>query len=116
MKSATPGVSNTLRVRSGLVSAKRVKDASVFPVIVGSAVKEIGIDRLVDFITEIGPAPEQSDETKEEPEIQIFKTFADPFMGKLSLAKVAPIGHSLLDPFFYCRNEISWNRSANYFV
>ena len=68
--------------------AKGVKAATVFPVIVGSAVKEIGIDRLVDFITEIGPAPEEPEETKEEPEIQIFKTFADPFLGKLSLAKV----------------------------
>ena len=71
-----------------MAMAKGVKDATVFPVIVGSAVKEIGIDRLVDFIAEIGPGPEASEDPKEDPEIQIFKTFADPFMGKLSLAKV----------------------------
>ncbi len=71
-----------------MAMARGVKDATVFPVIVGSAVKEIGIDRLVDFIAEIGSGPEASEDPKEDVEIQIFKTFADPFMGKLSLAKV----------------------------
>ena len=31
--------------------------ATVFPVVVGSATREIGIDRLADFLVEIGPSP-----------------------------------------------------------
>ena len=37
--------------------AHGVADASVFPVVLGSATADIGIDRLADFICEIGPAP-----------------------------------------------------------
>lgn len=34
-----------------------VDDASVFPVVCGSALKEVAVDRLADFICEIGPSP-----------------------------------------------------------
>lgn len=34
-----------------------VDDATVFPVVCGSALKEIAVDRLLDFICEIGPSP-----------------------------------------------------------
>ena len=34
-----------------------VDEASVFPVVCGSATAEIGIDRLADFLCEIGPSP-----------------------------------------------------------
>src|SRR5437764_11478031 len=37
--------------------AKGVAEATVFPVVCGSATKLIGIDRLADFICEVGPAP-----------------------------------------------------------
>ena len=34
-----------------------IATATVFPVVVGSATNEIGIDRLADFLVEIGPSP-----------------------------------------------------------
>ena len=34
-----------------------IASATVFPVVVGSATREIGIDRLADFLVEIGPSP-----------------------------------------------------------
>ena len=37
--------------------ARGVDDATVFPVVCGSATERIGIDRLADFICEIGPSP-----------------------------------------------------------
>ena len=37
--------------------AHGVADATVFPVVCGSATKGVAIDRLADFICEIGPSP-----------------------------------------------------------
>src|SRR5262249_16230790 len=37
--------------------AKGVAEATVFPVVVGSATNTVAIDRLADFICEIGPSP-----------------------------------------------------------
>ena len=37
--------------------AKGIAEASVFPVLCGSATKLIGVDRLAHFIVEEGPAP-----------------------------------------------------------
>jgi len=39
--------------------AKGVGDATVFPVVCGSATKGIAIDRLADYICEIGPSPSE---------------------------------------------------------
>jgi elongation factor G len=41
--------------------AKGIKEASVFPVLCGSATKLIGVDRLAHFITEEGPPPDATD-------------------------------------------------------
>jgi elongation factor G len=83
--------------------AKGVAAASVFPVICGSAVKGVAIDRLAKFICEIGPAPidrpgvtvEAGSTTQEvacdpngQPLAYIFKTLADPYVGKVSIFKV----------------------------
>jgi elongation factor G len=91
-----------------------IASASVFPVVVGSATREIGIDRLADLLVEIGPtpldrpsavragaAPQNGDDTGDaavevdvpadadgEPLAFVFKTIADPFVGKISLFKV----------------------------
>jgi elongation factor G len=82
--------------------AQGVAQASVFPVVCGSATRGIGIDRLADFICEIGTSP------AERPPIEVvagdtiveiaadpagkslayvFKTVADPF-GRISMFKV----------------------------
>ena len=83
--------------------AHGVASGSVFPVLCGSAVREVAIDRLADFICEIGPSPaarppieveaggsrhEVTADASGEPLAYVFKTVADPYVGKLSLFKV----------------------------
>jgi elongation factor G len=83
--------------------AKGVAEASVFPVTVGSATTDVAIDRLADFICEIGPAPadrppvmvsagDTTVDVKPDPNGDalaiVFKTIADPYVGRISLFKV----------------------------
>ncbi|HEX7131017.1 MAG TPA: elongation factor G [Iamia sp.] len=80
-----------------------VDDATVFPVVCGSATAEIAVDRLADFICEIGPAPRDrppitvsaGDTTVDiapdpdgPPLAFVFKTVADQFVGHLSMFRV----------------------------
>lgn len=65
--------------------AKGIKEASVFPVLCGSATKLIGVDRLAHFITEEGPPP---DATDGDPVLFVFKTMVDPYVGRVNLFKV----------------------------
>jgi elongation factor G len=79
-----------------------IEAAAVFPVVCGSATAEVGIDRLADFLVEIGPPPadrptrvtagdtevEVPADPSAEPLAFVFKTIADPFVGQLSLFKV----------------------------
>jgi elongation factor G len=79
-----------------------IASATVFPVVVGSATREIGIDRLADFLVEIGPSPidrptsvragDSDVEVEAEPSgdslAVVFKTIADPYVGQVSLFKV----------------------------
>jgi len=83
--------------------AHGVADATVFPVVIGSAVSGVGIDRLADFLCEIGPSPADrpgatvtagDTQTEVKPDANapslayVFKTIADPYVGQLSLFKV----------------------------
>jgi elongation factor G len=83
--------------------AKGVAEATVFPVVCGSAVGPIAVDRLADFIVELGPSPmdrpaarvmagdqevEIEKDTKGDPLAFVFKTLADPYVGQISLIKV----------------------------
>jgi elongation factor G len=83
--------------------AKGVAEASVFPVTVGSATNDVAIDRLADFICEIGPAPgdrppvtvtagdttvDVAPDPNADPLAMVFKTIADPYVGHISLFKV----------------------------
>jgi elongation factor G len=79
-----------------------IESAMVFPVVCGSATGEVGIDRLADFLVEIGPPPadrptvvvagdvevEVPADPAGDPLAFVFKTIADPFVGQLSLFKV----------------------------
>jgi elongation factor G len=79
-----------------------IETASVFPVVIGSATAEVGIDRLADLLVEIGPPPAdrptvvRAGDTEVEvpadpdgkPLAMVFKTIADPFVGQVSLLKV----------------------------
>ncbi len=83
--------------------AAGVADAKVFPVVCGSATGPIAVDRLADFIVELGPSPldrpavqvRAGDEIVEiikdpssDPLAFVFKTLADPYVGQISLMKV----------------------------
>jgi elongation factor G len=68
------------------VLAGGVAEASVFPVVCGSAIRGIGVDRLVQYLCEIAPAPEVDPDG--EPAALVFKTVADPYVGRISLFKV----------------------------
>jgi len=79
-----------------------IEKASVFPVVCGSATGEVGIDRLADFLVEIGPPPGDRPTTVRagdtevevpadpagDPLAFVFKSIADPFVGQVSLFKV----------------------------
>jgi elongation factor G len=77
-----------------------------FPVLCGSAMTAVGIDRLADFICELGPSPadrpitvaagngdggvtvEVKADASGRPLAYVFKTVADQFVGQVSLFKV----------------------------
>jgi len=64
-----------------------IADASVFPVLCGSATKQIGIDRLARFIVDEGPAPTIGD-ADGPAALFVFKTLVDPYVGRINLFKV----------------------------
>ncbi|MEI8239585.1 MAG: elongation factor G [Actinomycetota bacterium] len=82
--------------------AHEVLDGVEVPVLLGSAATGVGIDRLADFLCEIGPSPadrsttvlagdgtvEVSADAAGQPLAYVFKTVADPYLGQLSLFKV----------------------------
>ncbi|MGD2051187.1 MAG: elongation factor G [Acidimicrobiia bacterium] len=80
-----------------------VAAGTVFPVVCGSATGPIAVDRLADFITEIGPSPASrpaievtaGGETVEiegspsgDPLALVFKTITDPYVGQISYFRV----------------------------
>jgi elongation factor G len=65
--------------------ATGIADATVFPVLCGSATKLIGVDRVARFITEDGPAPTT---TEGPPAAFVFKTVVDPYVGRVNLFRV----------------------------
>ncbi|MEI7547410.1 MAG: elongation factor G, partial [Actinomycetota bacterium] len=82
--------------------AHEVLDCIEFPVLLGSAATGVGIDRLADFLCELGPSPADrpvtitaGDTTSTvapvagaQPLLHVFKTIADPYVGQLSVFKV----------------------------
>jgi len=83
--------------------AKGVAEATVFPVVCGSATGPIAVDRLADFIVEIGPSPLRREtlvvtaggedvevdlKVDGDPLVQVFKTIADPYVGQISIFRV----------------------------
>ncbi len=56
----------------------------VVPIMAGSAIKNIGTDKLMDFVVKFAPPPQ----IREERSALIFKTLADPYVGKMSFVRV----------------------------
>ncbi len=82
--------------------AHEVLDCTEFPVLVGSGHTGVGVDRLADFICELGPSPadrpakvvagggeiEVNADPGGEPLAYVFKTVADQYVGQISLFKM----------------------------
>ena len=82
--------------------AAEVLARTEFPVLVGSGASGIGVDRLVDYVCEIGPSPADrpvtvfaGDTTTEvradatgDPLLAVFKTVSDQYVGQISIFKV----------------------------
>ncbi|MBQ6006035.1 MAG: elongation factor G [Selenomonadaceae bacterium] len=82
--------------------AQGIKEAKVFPVFVGSALKNIGVKKFLNSVVEFFPAPDakvysgidtKTDELVERKVSdpfsgQIFKTLVDPFVGRMSYVRV----------------------------
>ncbi len=85
------------------VMGRGVAAATVFPVVCGSATIPIAVDRLCNYIVEVGPSPLARPavpvtvggaETPVEPDpaatplLQVFKTAVDPYLGHVSYFRV----------------------------
>lgn len=83
--------------------ASGIAQGVVFPVVCGSALTGIGVDRLATLLSEIAPSPESRppvevtsgdsvDEVLSDPAgppvARVFKTVSDPYVGKISLLRV----------------------------
>ena len=88
--------------------ARGIVSSQVFPVICGSATKLVGIDRILDCICDVAPSPlerppalvrpasdgpdgkavEVACDAAGQPLASVFKTIADPYVGKISLFRV----------------------------
>lgn len=80
--------------------AAGVASAKVYPILCGSAERDIGIDRLAHFLSELASchhrvvvhAGDQDLELEQdasgEPLARVFKTIVDPFVGRISLLEV----------------------------
>ena len=83
---------------------KGVKESSIYPVLVGSSAKLLGLYSLLMDLTDLMPSPLDSKDIKandfdgnsvkikqsndSSPNLYIFKTISDPFAGKISIGRV----------------------------
>ncbi|MCJ7606032.1 MAG: elongation factor G, partial [Dehalococcoidales bacterium] len=77
---------------------KAVKSGSIYPILAGSALQNIGVNRLADAIIEYLPTPKEAKVLTEDGETDadesaplaalVFKTTADPYVGKLTYFRV----------------------------
>lgn len=66
--------------------ARAVRDARVTPVLCGSALAGSGLDALLRALVELAPAPDEQDDAPFSG--LVFKTVADPYVGKVSLIRI----------------------------
>ena len=69
-----------------------VRNANVFPVFCGSAIKNIAVTSLMDAFVDLMPNPAEVADEDSDPDAPfaglVFKTLADPYVGKLSFIRV----------------------------
>ncbi|NLJ75817.1 MAG: elongation factor G [Peptococcaceae bacterium] len=70
-------------IKDGL--KKSIALRNVVPVLTGSATKNIGAAHLMDFVADFMPAPEENGDSMS---TLVFKTIADPYVGKMNFLRV----------------------------
>ncbi|MBP2625658.1 MAG: translation elongation factor [Firmicutes bacterium] len=108
---------------------KGISQAKIFPVMCGSAYKNIGIQQIMDAILEYSPSPEASCVSGVHPvsrmpierkisdafAAMVFKTTADPFVGRLSYIRVFS-GVMKPDSMLYNASRDKTERVGNLFT
>lgn len=89
-----------------ILSALRmgIANGEIFPVIGGSVAKNMGIDILMDLCVELLPVP--SVNAAAPASAIVFKTLADPFVGKLSFIKIIDGQFNTGDGIYNVSNEV----------
>jgi elongation factor G len=117
-------------IKQGL--RKGVCECKIFPVLCGSAPKDIGISELIDCIEELLPSPQEAvpvfarEEGKEEPvkiipDVQgnfsafVFRSLIDPFIGQLTVFRVLS-GTLKSETSFYNVNKGIKERIGHIFI
>ena len=109
---------------------KAIINGSAVPLVAGSLDKKIGLDLLMDIITKYMPSPDHAEanigfRVKDEYEVfevsedapfsaVVFKTIADPFLGKISIFKVLS-GSIKKDQTFYDISKDKEFKASNIF-
>jgi len=87
-----------------------VRHANVFPVLCGSATKNIGVSSLMDAFLDLMPNPVESLEEAPSADAPfaglVFKTLADPYVGKLSFIKVYRGALTTEKPLYNANKEV----------
>lgn len=91
-----------------------IKEGSIYPVMSGSSTALLGIEPLLKFITSYTPEPKANPNA--EAAIKIFKTVADPFVGKMSYFKVLSGKIKQGDTLLNRTSEISEKMSKLYII
>ncbi|MHB8172343.1 MAG: elongation factor G [Thermincolia bacterium] len=73
-------------IRQGLKEG--INNGKIIPVWCGSAIKNIGVNPLLDWLADYFPSPRVANEQEKGLQALVYKTLADPYVGKLSFARV----------------------------
>ncbi|QOR34539.1 elongation factor G [Clostridium sp. 'deep sea'] len=98
---------------SGLQSS--VKAGSVVPVLAAAATKNIGIQPIMNSIVDLLPAPVANEDANGQPAALIFKTMADPYVGKINIFRVFS-GGITADTQYYNVNKGNNERLGSIFL
>lgn len=87
---------------------KGIKEGKIYPVFCGSALNNIGIWNLLDSVVDFLPSPAElsdKDLLKDTPAALVFKTLADPYVGKLSFLRVFTGAFKTSDAIYNANKE-----------
>ena len=90
-----------------------IRNADIFPVVGGSVEKDMELTSLMDFCVQLLPHPDS--DADEVPRAHVYKTLADPFVGKLSFLRISD-GTFSTGSGLYNVNAESDEKVANFII